>query len=574
MAKKTKEELELEFKEKMEKLEKDEQTRKEKEEKKKRKAEEKEKHDRERTIREEVVLQRKRRVADIVGDEVCSKMQFDSDGNPRQKPSNLTAVVNGHMKMEERLRKNLFTGNYELDGVAFDDETMNNITWEIADILDWHNSTLVESALSRIASANAYHPILEAVDAIEWDGKPRLETFFIEAVGAEDTPANREASFKWLCAMYRRVANPGAWFDAFLLLQDPKHGTGKSKVFEALGGRIGITDGNGAPQNYSIVNAKPDLMDKDSAMRLNLAAVCEFDEAEKMKYTNLEQFKAFITQSEYTIRLPYDRHISKFKVHCVYALTTNDEKFLTDSTADYERRAWVMRCHGDVHLDDEWWEPRTGEAVVRQVWAEAKHWNEHPKEALLKFGWNIEGSHISFLTEENTEMMKSVQQGAKTWEDDDAVINAIETILTRKYPRVVWENSAEFIRDIGGWTTTFAGAASDDDGRIDAVPVKWLYEAVNKLCGAKKTRSSQYLSAVMSSPTVEEIAGKWVKRDRVWYKGTGRQTTCWVRVTEKAPFESKKKKPVPLSPAARHGKMPEFGTDMTEIDTGFVTSKK
>lgn len=521
--------------------------------------------------RESEAAARRDAVRDSIGD-AADLIEYASDGSPKKTPANLRVVVEEDMRMHERLRKNVFTGEYELDGRPFSDEMMRGVAWKVSDVLNWYDPRTVGDMLSDIAASNAYHPILEAVDAIEWDGTPRLETFFINAIGADDCPSAREVSFKWLCAMYRRVARPGCWFDAYIILQDAQQGTGKSRVFEKLVTGLGITDADGDEVNYSIVDAKPDLTDKDNSMKINSCAICAFDEGDGTKFANLESFKSFITQSDFSMRLPYDRHVRKFKVHCVYALTTNHERFLTDTTSDYERRAWVMRCHGVKRDDDEWWEPRTGDAVIRQVWAEAKHWNEHPDEARARFGWNIEGNAISFLTPDNTEAMKGLQAGAKTWEDDDAVINAMETILTRKYARVVWENSADFIREVTGWTTTISG---DSGGCVDVIPVKWFYEAVNKLCGAKRTRSSQYLSSVMASPTMVETVGKWVKKERMWYKGTGRQTTCYVREgSDSAPKERQRRKTVPLSSAAKHAAMPEFGTDMTDISPNFVTSKK
>ena len=511
-----------------------------------------------RAAREEQIIERKERVRDLVGAAICDKIQFDANGNPAQRPSNVLVVMKEHLNLQNRMRKNTFTGKYELDNVELNDENVNEIVWDVANVLDWHCRTIVESALVDMAKRNQYHPILEKLETIVWDGKSRLETFFINAVGADDTPANREASFKWLCAMYRRVKTPGSWFDAYIVLQDKTQGTGKSKVFESLGRGLGIRDGNGDLQNYSITNAKPDLLDKDSAMRLNLAAVCEFDEAEKMKYTNLEQFKTFITQYYYTVRLPYDKHVSKFNVHCVYAVTTNDDKFLTDTTTKYERRAWVMRCHGEVHLNQDWWEEKTGENAVQQVWAEAKWWDEHQAEVMEKFGWRIDGQQISFLSEKNAKLMEEVQQGAKTYEEDDAVINGLESMFNKTNYTKEWFASAEdFKMEFDRYRTT---VATDGWHGIGCIPVKWVYECVNKLIGGK--RSSQYLASVMQSRTVEDLIGKWHKKEHVYYKGTGKQTTCYV----KDGYEYAKPKQtyvaVPKRRFEASSTLPEFGSDM------------
>ncbi|EII2705161.1 hypothetical protein KQQ84_002482, partial [Staphylococcus pseudintermedius] len=82
---------------------------------------------------------------------------------------------------------------------------------------------------------NAYHPVRDYLNNLEWDKKPRLEKLFIKYLGVKDTKVNRTITRKALTAGVARVMEPGCKFDYMLTLYGPQ-GVGKSAILKKLGG--------------------------------------------------------------------------------------------------------------------------------------------------------------------------------------------------------------------------------------------------------------------------------------------------------------------------------------------------
>ena len=91
-------------------------------------------------------------------------------------------------------------------------------------------------ALVALCLTNKFDPVLDYLNALQWDGTPRLDRWLITYAGAEDTPLNREFSRIALIAAVRRVRRPGIKFDPIIVLEGPM-GTNKSKTIEIAGRR-------------------------------------------------------------------------------------------------------------------------------------------------------------------------------------------------------------------------------------------------------------------------------------------------------------------------------------------------
>lgn len=448
-------------------------------------------------------------------------LKFDAEGGLLYCLHNTKVVIDHHPKYGAKVRKNVFTNEIEWNNNPMTDELLTRIYFDIYNITGIDRKQWVQDSIVDCAAANKYHPILEKVDTLEWDGTERLQEFFIKTVGAEDTPLTRELSFRWLCAMYRRVKDPGCYFDAYLILSDPTQGTGKSTVFQKLTEGLGITHGNGESVVFTNINTKPDLGDKDMAMIINASAIVQFDESKNMKRAAVEDFKSFITQRDFTMRLPYERYVTSFKVHCVYAMSTNDEKFLSDPTTNYERRAWVLPCKGKAQRSEEEWNALMPKSDIEQIWAEARYWHEHQEEAEARHGWKINGSNIHRLTEEAKAALINVQARAKTMEDDTEIVNAIETVFNQNYTTDKFPTAAAFYSDHDKW----ANKDASWDKTITKIPIKWAHGYVCKL---SRSCSLAYFTQQMQSPSVANLIGKWEKKDHVRYGET--RVACYVKV--------------------------------------------
>ena len=72
--------------------------------------------------------------------------------------------------------------------------------------------------LGRMAAAqNARDPVVDYLNGLQWDGKPRLDTAFSDYLGAEDTPYTRAVARKSLVAAVARAFQPGYKYDQVVI---------------------------------------------------------------------------------------------------------------------------------------------------------------------------------------------------------------------------------------------------------------------------------------------------------------------------------------------------------------------
>lgn len=439
-----------------------------------------------------------------LGDEsVAMMMTTTNRGTLANAPQNIIVWLENMPPYKGRIRFNEFTSTIELDGRPLQDTDIARISNEVFKYLGFYHKANTYDAIDLVAHDHGYHPIKEYLDKLEWDGKPRVETFFIDRLGAPDTSLTREITTKWMFSMLKRVLEPGCFFDHYLVISDPQQGSGKSVTFTRLTEPLGIS---GATKN----NIKPDIHEKDNLIYLNNCVIGLFDESNQIKYSALEAFKTFVTTREFTLRLPYAKTVSTFYIHSVLAATTNERTFLTDTTSSYERRAWPLICNGNPDRTYDEWEKLNGSDTIGQVWAELKHWYGHPSEA----PWEIDGTSASYLTKENEAELRKIQEGAKTSTDDSDVINAIQTILTQRYSKEMFRTAYDFQNDHRSHYNEM-----DFKHELKKIPFKWFAGYVNHLAGGKVHRSDKYIRQLITSGTINYLIGEW-KYDYLRYNGT------------------------------------------------------
>jgi len=204
-----------------------------------------------------------------------------------------------------------------------------------------------------LAFSNArFHPVRDYLEALEWDGTPRVDTLLIDYLGAEDTEYTRIVTRKWLCGAVARVLRPGIKFDYMLVLTGPQ-GCYKSTFLRLLA-RDWFTD------------SLQDVEGTQAVEKLMGSWIVEFGELQAFSRSESNAVKRFVTSQEDRTRLAYDKRTSYLKRQCVFAGTTNKKEFLKDDTGN--RRYWPVEVR---------WDGRT-KHVIRdlpkerdQIWAEA-----------------------------------------------------------------------------------------------------------------------------------------------------------------------------------------------------------
>jgi hypothetical protein len=147
----------------------------------------------------------------------------DKDGAPYKSPDNIRLAL---VKLGVTLRHDQFADRNLLDGLpgfaaALDDAAADRLWLQLDK--RFHLAPpreLLELVLRDTARLNSFHPVRNYLDGLQWDGKPRLDTWLIDCAGAEDSPYTRAVSALLPLAAVRRVRQPGCKFDEMMVLEN------------------------------------------------------------------------------------------------------------------------------------------------------------------------------------------------------------------------------------------------------------------------------------------------------------------------------------------------------------------
>lgn len=207
---------------------------------------------------------------------------------------------------------------------------------------------IAATAVQTIARENSFHPVRDYLTRLQWDGKERLGTWLSDYMGADPSDYAATVGTRWMISAIARIMRPGCKVDCMLVfegLQDQ----GKSTVLRKLS----------EPWFTDMIK---DLNSKDTALSIAGKWIIEFQELEGFKGSTVEQLKAFLSRNEDRFRPPYGRTVIDSPRQCVFAGTTNQERYLQDETGN--RRFWPVSCQRPVR-------PVELAAVRDQLWAEA-----------------------------------------------------------------------------------------------------------------------------------------------------------------------------------------------------------
>ena len=206
------------------------------------------------------------------------------------------------------------------------------------------------------AKAHSFHPVREYIQAVEWDGVPRVDTMLVRYLGAADTAYTRAVTRKTLVAAVARVFQPGIKFDYMLTIRG-RQGIGKTAL-------IGRLAGDWYSDSFSTMQGK------EAYEQVRRAWIIEVGELAGMKKAEAETIKLFISKREDQYRPAYGRQVEVFPRQCIFIGTTNEAEFLRDTTGN--RRFWVVDTpNSDSRVD---FRTELTEDVIHQIWAEAYHY--------------------------------------------------------------------------------------------------------------------------------------------------------------------------------------------------------
>jgi len=277
--------------------------------------------------------------------------------NPKPKKRSQINIRLALSKMGVRVRFNKFTEEYILGGLPeygpnLDDAALDHL-WLRAEALfqvpavdqDFFRRVVLD-----LAREDAFDPLLDYLDNLEWDGKARLDDFLIRLGGAEDTPFTRAVTSIPLIAAVRRSRYPGAKFDEMLVLEGPQ-GCGKSSAIRTLSVRDEWYLDN-LP-----MNADAKLIIESTSGKL----ILEVAELSGMRKADVEGVKSMLSRTSDRARPAYGRLPIERPRRFIMIGSTNSSNYLRDTSGN--RRFWP------VHVKKIDTGSLRGE--LDQLWAEA-----------------------------------------------------------------------------------------------------------------------------------------------------------------------------------------------------------
>ncbi|MBK7362141.1 MAG: hypothetical protein IPJ01_07560 [Micavibrio sp.] len=227
----------------------------------------------------------------------------------------------------------------------------------------------VRDAAQMLCLENHVDPVQEYLDALAWDGVPRLSRLLPEYFGAADTNLNQAIGRLMMVAAVRRVREPGCKFDTIVVLEG-QQGTGKSTALTILAGGENFSD-----QDILALEAKAQMEAVEGVW------IYEISELEGMTRSDVGKVKAFVSRQEDRARPAYGRFRENRPRRCIFVGTTNEDQYLRDKTGN---RRFLPVKTAKLTLDalrrdrDQLWAEAAqaeaaGESIVlaEALWAEA-----------------------------------------------------------------------------------------------------------------------------------------------------------------------------------------------------------
>ncbi len=208
-------------------------------------------------------------------------------------------------------------------------------------------------AFSLACHKHSYNAVKDYLTSLPpWDGVPRLDTLFIDYLGAEDNIYTRSVARKSLAAAVARVMIPGVKYDTMPILAGPQ-GIGKSTLLRMLGGRW-------------FSDSLSTFEGKEACEMLQGIWINEVGELNGLNRAETNAVKQFLSKVEDIFREPYGRRTGVYPRRCVFFGTTNESEFLKDKTGN--RRFWPVDCGVNAPTKSVF---KDLPEAVPQIWAEA-----------------------------------------------------------------------------------------------------------------------------------------------------------------------------------------------------------
>jgi len=184
-----------------------------------------------------------------------------------------------------------------------------------------------------------YHPIIDDLKAIKWDGVSRIDKLFTYYAGAVDTAYHRAVGRIVMIGAIARIMEPGCKFDVLPILEG-EQGTGKSTFIKILGGKY-----------YKEITLDMHKL-HDTVAKMMSGWIIETPEMTFLKRSEADELKFFLSTGVDTVRFAYGRHTRDIPRRSIFLGTYNRETgvgYLKDTTGN---RRFLPIATGGIKLEE------------------------------------------------------------------------------------------------------------------------------------------------------------------------------------------------------------------------------
>lgn len=237
----------------------------------------------------------------------------------------------------------------------WEDNDNQGLYWYLEKVYKITGNGKIDGALSLHSNKFAFNNVRDYLMGLkdQWDGTPRLDTLFIDYLGARDTAYNRAVTRKSFVAAIARAMIPGCKYDNMVILVGPQ-GLGKSTLLDKM---------SRGWFNDSIRTFEG----KEASELLRGVWLVEIAELDAFRKTDVSRIKQFLSLRADRFRAAYGRNVKEIPRTCIFFGTTNKQEFLQDTTGN--RRFWPIDT-GKVRHTKSVWKDLTDDEI-NQLWAEA-----------------------------------------------------------------------------------------------------------------------------------------------------------------------------------------------------------
>ena len=265
-------------------------------------------------------------------------------GLPKATIDNVWIILENDPLLKGKFALNQFAGRGEvLDALPWnastkrrlwDDNDNNGLYWYMEKVHHITGNGKIDGALSLHTTQHAFNEVQDYLQSLKWDGVPRLDTLFIDYLGAEDSPYTRAVTRKAFTAAVTRAMVPGSKYDNMLILAGPQ-GIGKSTLLDKM---------SRGWFNDSIRTFEG----KEASELLQGVWLVEIGELDAFRKTDVACIKQFLSLRSDRFRAAYGRHVKELPRCCVFFGTTNTSDYSGISAKADEYAAKSAEAYGSV----------------------------------------------------------------------------------------------------------------------------------------------------------------------------------------------------------------------------------